>query len=377
MVSMLPSLLTMKDVSHVTFRGLILECTRGTAVTVAGGKRVRLVGCTIRNVGNSGASLSGVGHAVLGCDIYNTANNGVTLDGGDRKRLTPAGLTVENCHIHHFSRWNPVYKPAVMVQGVGNRIAHNLMHDSPHMAIAFSGNDHVIEFNEIHSVVYQSNDAGVMYAGFNPTMRGHEIRYNYIHHIYGREGRGCVGVYLDDMFCSAHIYGNVFFQVPQAAFVGGGRDNLIENNIFVDCNPAVHVDARALGWAAAGVQLLRQRLLEMPYQEEPWRSRFPQLLNYLDDEPAAPKGNVVARNICWGGRWDSFEKKALPHIRFQDNLLNTDPHFVDAKGANFQLRGDSPAWKLGFQRIPTEKIGLYASEDRASWPVKHTVRPRP
>jgi hypothetical protein len=377
MVSMLPSLVVMKNVSHVTLRGLVLECTRGTAVTVAGGKRVRLVGCTIRNVGNSGASLTGVGHAVLGCDIYNTANNGVTLDGGDRKRLTPAGLTVENCHIHHFSRWNPVYKPAVMVQGVGNRVAHNLMHDSPHMAIAFSGNDHVIEFNEIHSVVYQSNDAGVMYAGYNPTMRGHEIRYNYIHHIYGHEGRGCVGVYLDDMFCSAHIHGNVFFQVPQAAFVGGGRDNLIENNIFVDCNPAVHVDARALGWAAAGVSLLRQRLQEMPYQDEPWRSRFPQLLNYLEDEPAVPKGNVVARNICWGGRWDSFEKKALPHIHFQDNLLKTDPHFVDAKGANFQLRDDSPAWKLGFQRIPTEKIGLYASEDRASWPVKHTVRPRP
>ena len=154
-------------------------------------------------------------------------------------------------------------------------------------------------------------------------------------------------------------------------------DNLIENNIFVDCNPAVHVDARALGWAAAGVQLLRQRLLEMPYLEEPWRSRFPQLLNYLDDQPAVPKGNVVARNICWGGRWDSFEKKALPYIRFQNNLLNTDPHFVDAKGANFQLGDDSPAWKLGFRRIPTEKIGLYASEDRASWPVKHAIRPRP
>jgi len=235
----------------------------------------------------------------------------------------------------------------------------------------------VIEFNEIHSVVYESNDAGVMYAGYNPTMRGHEIRYNYLHHIYGYQSRGCVGVYLDDMFCSAHIFGNVFYQVPRATFIGGGRDSTIENNVFVDCKPAVHIDARALGWAAAGVETLKKRLQEMPYQQEPWRSRFPQLLKYLDDEPAVPKGNLIVRNVCSGGRWDEIEKKARPHVRFQDNLLDTDPRFVDAQAGNFQLRPDSPAWKLGFQRIPIEKIGLYASPDRATWPVHHTVRPAP
>ena len=224
-----------------------------------------------------------------------------------------------------------------MLGGVGNRIAHNLIHDAPHMAIAFGGNDHVIEFNEIHSVVYESNDAGVMYAGYNPTMRGHEIRYNYIHHIYGFQSKGCVGVYLDDMFCSAHIFGNVFYDVPRAAFIGGGRDNLVENNIFVDCKPAVHVDARCLGWAKDGIVQLRQRLAEMPYRQEPWRSRFPRLLDYLDDEPAVPKGNVIQRNICVG-KWDEIEKKARPYVTFRDNLLDADPHFVDATRHNYQLR---------------------------------------
>ena len=32
---------------------------------------------------------------------------------------------------------------------------------------------------------------------------------------------------------------------------------------------------------------------------------------------------------------------------------------MDAAQLNFQLRDDSPACKLGFQRIPIEKIGLY------------------
>ena len=92
---------------------------------------------------------------------------------------------------------------------------------------------------------------------------------------------------------------------------------------------------------------------------------------------AEPRGNLVARNLCWGGRWDEVEAEAKPGVGFTDNLTDQDPHFVDRTHGNFQLREDSPAWKLGFQRIPIEKIGLYPSEDRASWPVRHEVRPQP
>ena len=52
-------------------------------------------------------------------------------------------------------------------------------------------------------------------------------------------------------------------------------------------------------------------------------------------------------------------------------MLDADPHFVDAAKGNFQLRDDSPAYKLGFQRIPIEKIGLVDDETRASWPAEH------
>ena len=72
----------------------------------------------------------------------------------------------------------------------------------------------------------------------------------------------------------------------------------------------------------------------------------------------APKGNLIARNICVGGRWGDFEDKAKPLVTFQDNLLDQDPHFVDPEHLNFQLKDDSPAYKLGFQRIPMEKIGF-------------------
>ncbi|HNT87605.1 MAG TPA: right-handed parallel beta-helix repeat-containing protein, partial [Candidatus Hydrogenedentes bacterium] len=249
-VSVLDSIITVSDLSHVTFRKLTLEAARADAVRVTGGSHVRVAGCVIRNVGGGAVALSGASDsAVFGCDLYQLGNGGVSISGGDRATLTPARLAAENNHIHHYGRWNRMYQSGVSVQGVGNRVAHNLIHDAPHIAVMFGGNDHVIEFNEIYHVCEESNDAGAMYAGRDWTMRGHMIRHNYLHQITGFEGRGCVGVYLDDMFASATIYGNIFHEVTMAAFIGGGRDNTVEDNIFVDCDPALHVDARALGWA--------------------------------------------------------------------------------------------------------------------------------
>jgi hypothetical protein len=49
--------------------------------------------------------------------------------------------------------------------------------------------------------------------------------------------------------------------------------------------------------------------------------------------------------------------------------LVADPRFVAPEKDDYRLRSDSPAWKLGFQPIPLEKIGPYQSELRATWPV--------
>ncbi len=375
-VSVAETLLTMEDVSYVTVSGITFEAARDTAITIAGGSHNRVAGCTLRNLGSWAVKISGGDHhGVVGCDIYETGNGGIAISGGERKTLTPAGHYAENNHIHHYSRWNRMYQPAISLNGVGNRARHNLIHHAPHMAIFFGGNDHLIEFNEIHSVCYESNDAGAIYSGRDWTMRGTVIRHNYLHHINGFEGRGCVGIYLDDMFSGTTIYGNVFYRVTRAAFIGGGRDCIVENNIFVDCKPALHIDARAMGWAGYHVNTtMKDRLMAMPYQDPLWAKRYPKLVNILEDEPAAPKGNLVARNISYGGTWDGVYAQAKPYVTFEGNLIDQDPHFLGTPPADFRLRDDSPAYRLGFKPIPVGRIGLYEDEQRASWPVKHTVR---
>jgi hypothetical protein len=377
-VSLIDTLIAMRDVAHVTIRGFTLEACRGTAVTIDQGTADRVAGCVIRN---TGAWAVRIGRSkqcgVLGCDITDTGLGGVSLEGGDRKTLTPAGLYAENNHIYHYSRWTRMYQAGIACQGVGNRVAHNLIHDAPHEAIGYGGNDHVIEFNEIHSVCYESNDAGAIYSGRNWSHRGTVIRNNYMHHVNGFRGKGCVGVYFDDILSGQSIVGNVFYKVTRAAFIGGGRDNVVENNIFVDCRPAVHIDARGMGlkydYGATTHQPLR--LKEMPYQQSPWKEHYPELVGMLEDEPGKPKNNRVVRNICVGGRWDDVSKLARPLTILEANFLEGDPLFVNAEKQDFRLRPESPAWQIGFKPIPVEKIGLHNDEFRASWPVRHEPQP--
>jgi len=132
-----------------------------------------------------------------------------------------------------------------------------------------------------------------------------------------------------------------------------------------------------MGWASYHVDTtMKQRLEAVPYRQPPWSERYPQLVNILEDEPAAPKGNRIVRNLCVGGRWLSLEGRAKPYLHFQDNLLvEGDPGFVDLGRMDFRLREDSPAFRIGFQPIPFERIGLYPDEQRAS-KVERPLKPQ-
>lgn len=368
--------LQLNDASNLTFRGFTIEAGQGTACTINRGTNVRVVACTIRNMGKWAVRVNdGTKHGVVGCDIYGEGQGGIFLWGGDRKTLTPAGHYADNNHIHHTSRWDPVYQQAIALRGVGNSATHNLIDNVPHIAIGFADNDMTVEYNEIHSSVYQSNDAGAIYTSPPDetwSMRGHKIRYNYLHNIHGFESRGCWGIYLDDCFSSADISNNILYDVANGILIGGGRDNLLTNNMFINCRLAFSIDARGLGWAKGVGDFATAELKSFNYQTPPWSTKYPELYNILEDEPLAPKGNVVERNINWGGKWGTAQLPAL--VKFENNLIDQDPKFVGTPPQSFKLAADSPALKLGFHPIPMSRIGVYQSPDRASWPVTSALR---
>ncbi|MCC6486183.1 MAG: right-handed parallel beta-helix repeat-containing protein, partial [Candidatus Hydrogenedentes bacterium] len=79
-MTMLPTLIEMKDVSNMTIQGLTLETGRGVGISMSGGSKNRIVGCTIRNIGGWAINVSGGdSHTVAGCDIYQTGQGGISL----------------------------------------------------------------------------------------------------------------------------------------------------------------------------------------------------------------------------------------------------------------------------------------------------------
>jgi len=371
-------MIALKGTSHVTIRGFVIEGCRGNAVSVEGGTANLVADCTVCNVGNVAVIVSGgTKNGVTGCEIRDAGDGGVSLSGGDRMTLTPAGNFVENCNIHDFSRWDRTYRPGIVMTGVGDRIAHNHIHHAPHAGIIAGGNDHIVEFNDVHDICLETGDAGAFYMGRDWTQRGNEVRYNYFHNLGGLKGDSgksqftdTMGVYLDDWTSGTRVYGNVFYKANRAILVGGGRDNVILNNIFVDCETSIHIDGRGVAeWTSSywdGTDnTMFDRLKAVNGTQPPYSVRYPQLANILNDEPRIPKGNVVRRNISVGGRWmivqDKFDRGVLD---IGGNLADTepgfsDPLFVDRANRDFRLKPDSPAFAIGFKQIPIDRIGTY------------------
>lgn len=365
-VSCLDSLVEISGGKNVEITGLVLAHTRRAAISLNNCEDCRVTNSKLYLLGGWGVVIQGGQRCVVkGCQLRLLGEGGVSATGGDRAKLQPAGHVIEENEISDYGRIYPMYRAGVSISGVGQSVVHNHIHHAPHQAVGFSGNNHLIAFNEIDHVCLESNDAGAIYAGRDWTMRGTQIVSNYFHHISGFEDRGCMGVYLDDMFCGTTIRKNVFYRVTRAAFIGGGRDNLVENNVFVECRPAVHVDARAMGWASYHVDTtMTERLKAMPFDSPLWRSAYPELVGILQDEPAAPKGNVIRLNICVGGNWENVEGKARPYLRMEKNLVlpaeAVDDLFVAPQAENWQLKSENKIRQElpGFEPIDFDTIGL-------------------
>ncbi len=360
-------LVTLEGVQHVTLEGFTLEYGRGNGVELRDCQGVRLVGCTIRNLGNWGTRISGGQQCGLdSCDLYQLGDGGVYLEGGDRRTLTPGAHFVENCDIHDMGRWSKCYQSGILAYGVGHRMAHNHVHHGPHNGILIHGNEHVIEYNELDHLCLETGDVGAFYIGRDYTERGHVVRYNYFHHLGGM-GLGSMAVYLDDCASGVAVYGNLFYQLQRGVFIGGGRDNLVENNLFIKCNPSVPIDGRGLDkspvWYNMVYTTMKQRLEEMNWTQPPYRDRYPQLADlapyYEREDGVPPEGNVIRRNLSVEGPWLQIYWHAKPEmVTVENNLVDVDLRFVDREGEDFRLREDSPAFALGFKPIPFEKIGI-------------------
>ncbi|MFC3801678.1 carbohydrate-binding protein [Cohnella sp. GCM10012308] len=351
-------LVSMDEVDYVTFQGITFENARNLAVRIEGGSYSGVADCVLRNLGNIAVSIQGgYRNGVSGSLIYNTGRGGILLEGGDRDTLGAGELYASDNEIHDYSRVQATYSPAIELRGAGNRAEHNQIYNAPHLAILIHGNNHVIEYNDIHDVLQETDDAGAIYMGMDWTEQGNVIRFNYLHDLPR------IGVYLDDLASGTLVYGNVFARVDQGMLLGGGRDNTVVNNMLIDGNSSFLIDDRGLGWqhiACEAGGVLRTKLAEVPYDQEPWTSRYPNLAGVLTDNPCSPMSNTVRQNVFYRTPDLSAASAAVELGSIDGNWqTSTNPGFEDESGGNYALTAGAAVFTAipGFKPIPFEAIG--------------------
>jgi hypothetical protein len=221
LVSMLNTpLVEMHDAAYVTFRDMTFEAGRRFGISITGGTSDRIENCTVRNFGTAGVKLvDGTGHTIESCEIYGCGEEGINISAGDRASLTPCRHVVRNCDIHDFGRWIKTNRPGVRLNGVGAAVSHNEIHHGPCMAIWYSGNDQIMEYNDIHDVCGEVDDMGALYSCKDWAGWGCVVRGNFIHQISSilKGKHGVHGVYLDECDSGNQVIGNVFHTISGKA----------------------------------------------------------------------------------------------------------------------------------------------------------------
>jgi hypothetical protein len=330
--------------------------------------------------GNGITIQNGEADGLLGCDIHTIGRRATEVIGGDRATLKPGRHFVENCRIYNFGRIDRTYTPAIELEGVGNHVAHNLMYDGPSSAMRIEGNDHVIEFNEVHNVVQESDDQGAMELFGNPTFRGVVFRYNRFlncgNTTAGSSFCGQAAIRFDDAISGMLVYGNVFVRSANVGFgavqINSGRDNVMDNNLFVDCKQGIS------GGYNRGNSVWTQAAANPPptefYCNELYLLRYPELATMLRD----PGVNHIWRNVFYRCGPVATGNQAALDLLENGVFGEQDPGFVDAALGDYRLKPGAALFAtVGFRPIPVEEIGLYQDPYRASWPVATKLEPVP
>ncbi|MEZ5104962.1 MAG: right-handed parallel beta-helix repeat-containing protein [Draconibacterium sp.] len=349
-----PYMVEIKDCSNFELQGLTFMEGRSCAILISEGKRCLISDCRIERFGEDAIHIeNGLGHGVSGCYLSTFGCGGIVVSGGDRKTLTPANHFIENTIVKDFSLYKRTYEPAVYAEGCGIRISHNRFLNSSSSAMRLEGNDIIVEYNEIGYVVNESDDQGGLDMWYNPSYRGIVIRYNHWHNITGGTKNGAAGVRLDDMISGVHIHGNVFERCGAVIFgavqIHGGKDNLVENNLFYDCLAAVSFST---------------------WKEKHWLDEL--------DSPAIKKKiyeDVDIRSELYQHKYPELKtiREGVNVNTIKNNLMvNCEERFLRDKGVNIEENNTSVGsngkslddfcnsellQKYGLQSIPLQQMG--------------------
>lgn len=385
---------------HVYIQGLIFEGSRASGIVTSNASNIKIIGCTFRNLGNLGVIVGnsitnagmdtlaidydfqgGTNNIVYGCHFYGLGEGGISVSGGDRVNLTRANHVIENNYINDYNTNIRCYRPAVRIDGVGMRLSHATIHNSPHMAIQFYGNDHLIEYNEIYDVCKFTSDAGVIYSVARDwKQQGSVLRRNLMHSC--RDS----AFYLDDFTSGVIVYGNIIYNTHFPIIIGGGRDNVFAQNLVLGFSSVGYsVSGRGTTWSSSSISGLVASLKLVDYNSSPWSLRYTgmptlssNLLVYESDtsatnlfELAQAKGNQIFTNIFIRTSpqlYDITSDRVETNGNFSYGTYGlftgfSNTNAVDAR--DFSILTNHEAVVAGFIPLDQSLVGVYSDASAA------------
>ncbi len=400
-------LINVNGAEHITFKDVEFSMTRGRTGVEVKSNDVTFDGIKLYGIGGVGMNLDGYRITVKNSELTGTGEDCIRLYGGDRQTLTSSENLIYNNYFHHWATTGYTYRPAVRADGVGMTISHNEMAYTGHFAIHYYGNDHMIEYNDIHHVTLDSSDAGAIYAGRQWTYYGNVIRYNYIHDMGNPELGDANAIYFDDGLSGQTVYGNIIQNVygpkSHALGHGGGRDNKIYNNIFIDIyngtnviSDVLYVDTRSRAgaedptyWAGDTWEFAVQ-FSEVPVHSEIWKTKYPALAQvkyergtFELDDPYAYFNSAyvkIKNNAMYvfgnGPKGMKADFSGLTYNRVPElndtldltgnsMISNGMADFVDPENGDLTLKSDAAVFEKipGFFSIPFSDIGRVEESD--------------
>lgn len=372
-------LVKVNGAKHVKFVGLAFEYGHGDGIIAQNAEHLEIAGCVVANLAGSGVAIDGSENVVRSCDLFNLGKSGISLNGGNRQTLTLAKNLADNNHIHHFGIFQRTYAPGIGANGCGQIARNNCIHDAPHNAFLYGGNEHRFELNEVYRVVLETGDAGAFYTGRDWTSQGNVLRNNFIHDLGGGDAGhvNTMGVYLDDCDCGDSIIGNVFYRAGRAMMIGGGRDNVFQNNLVVDCPIGLHFDSRGMTWkqwnnSTDKSWCLLEKAQQLHYTQPPWSTKYPRLAAIMNEEPREPLGNSIRRNVFVNCTkqvcdFDGNVKKLVDKLDIADNLAVTTTGAADTIAKSIPSKGFVHLFGPQGKRLDANRDALNAQEFAARW----------
>jgi parallel beta-helix repeat protein len=363
----------------------------GDALHMKGAEHCTIEGNRFDAVGCNAIYLEGYNYrnVIRENEIGYAGADGICLLGTVEKH--PMFNRVEDNHIHHVGVLNKYVAGVFLGMSDGNIIGHNLIEYVPHHAINLSNNPsgrNIVEYNLIRYACLEIADTGAINswmeqpASKDAERDGHVIRFNYIADTFafqaadGKVGKGpnswANGIYLDNYTSNCLIYGNIVVRSLNGLQLHAGKNNVIENNIFVNCrtNLAImdFVSGAAPYWEnmhgfMTGNYLWRNifyqtapdavlHLIDHDWTERTIADSNYNLIYHGGNQPIALEDRrrlEEREKILSLAQWKS--------LGYEADSIFADPLFVDAEHDNYRLKADSPAFRLGFVPIDTDSIG--------------------